>query len=393
MPAILDYESNYTPTKPKRSPQPKNPGLKRLLPSLADLVTWNDFVEGLRAYNSYYRYYKFDVLGETHSWLHTIRTGRDVVRRIDWTYLAQRECRILRGFTAMDDLEGNWGLLGDLSSSRQASFLLNNKNMPDVRSDREQIRDLIEPVMLATDNIADIAHTAVQEIRKVRRIEGERNGVGHAAATRWLTLAHPDCLVSVNNASAPNLGEVSGLPRNSNRLANVYSDLLLWLHDRPWFNEFNRRQPQEHWERIIWNCRAAVGGCIYVRKHDIIHFDIWFYEDPTIYSTTRKFFSFRGIFLQKSLTDSNWTEFRAAIAFVKHSGTKHIKKALSEFSKRAAVSLSVGIDAGGTSVEGLTGLLDTIQDRGDIWIFHNAGNFTFHPKSISLQKIRTGPNW
>ena len=91
--------------------------------------------------------------------------------------------------------------------------------------------------------------------------------------------------------------------------------------------------------------------------------------------------SFRlGDFLQKSLTESGWTEFRAAIAFVKKSGTKHIQNALSEFSRRAAVSLSVGIDAGGTSVEGLTSLLDAIQDRGDIWIFHNAGNFTFHPK-------------
>ena len=73
--AILEYESNYTPTKPKRSPQPKNPSLKRDLPSLVDILTWADFVEGLRAYNSYYRNHEFDVLGETHSWLHTIRTA------------------------------------------------------------------------------------------------------------------------------------------------------------------------------------------------------------------------------------------------------------------------------------------------------------------------------
>ena len=263
MPAIREYESYYTPTKPKRRPQPKYPSIKRDLPSLADIVTWADFVEGLRAYNSYYRNqkYNFDVLGETHSWLHTIRTGRDVIRRNDWADLTQRECRILRGFTAKDDVEGAWGLLGDMSSSRQASFVLNNKNMPDVRSDRQQIRDLIEPIVLIADNITDVAHMAVQAIRKVRRLEGERTkrqGIGPAATTRWLALACPDCLVSVNNASAPGLGEISGLPRNSEKLANVYSELLLWLQDRPWFNEFNGQQPEDHWERVIWNCRAAL---------------------------------------------------------------------------------------------------------------------------------------
>ena len=81
---------------------------------------------------------------------------------------------------------------------------------------------------------------------------------GRTIPLRWLTLARPDCLVSVNKASAPGLGEVSTLPQNSNSLANVYSGLLLWLHDRPWFNEFNNRQPEDHLERAVWNCRAAL---------------------------------------------------------------------------------------------------------------------------------------
>ena len=259
MPAILEYESNYTPTKPKGRPQPKAPIAKRDLPSLEDIVTWTHFVEGLRVYNSYYRNHNkhhFDVLGETHSWLHTIRVGRDVVRRNNWANLTPRECRILLG--SKDDVEGAWGLLGDMSPSRQASFALNNKNMPGVRSDRQQIRGLIEPVVLAADNITDVAHTAVQAIRKVRHNEDDYHGIGPAAATRWLALVRPDCLVSVNNPSASGLGQVSRLPRNSSGLANVYSDLLLWLYDRPWFNEFNGQQPEDHWDRVIWNNRAAL---------------------------------------------------------------------------------------------------------------------------------------
>ena len=261
MPAIHEYESNYTPTKPKRSPLPKAPTAKRDLPSLADIVTWTDFVEGLRAYNSYYRNhdkFHFDVLGETHSWLHTIRVGRDVVRRNNWTTLTPRECRILLGYTTKDDVEGEWALLGDISASRQASFVFNNEHMPDVGATRQRIRDMIEPVMLPVGNIVDVAHTALQEIRKVRRHEDNFHGIGHAATTRWFALARPDYFVSVNNASAPGLGEVSSLRRDSNGLANVYSDLLNWLHDRPWFNEFNRRQPEDPWDRVIWNCRAAL---------------------------------------------------------------------------------------------------------------------------------------
>ena len=261
IPAICNYESSYQPMKLKQNSQPKFPGAKRDLPSLADIVTWADFVEGLRAYNSYYRKHDrlhFDVLGETHSWLHTVRVGRDVVRRNYWTTLTPRECRILLGFNTKDDVEGEWALLGNISASRQASFVFNNERMPDVGATRQRIRDMIKPVVRPAGNIVGVAHKALQEIRKVRRHEDNLHGIGHAAATRWLALARPDCLVSVNHASAPGLGEVSGLQRNSNGLANDYSNLLIWLHDRLWFNEFNRRQPEDHWDRVIWNCRAAL---------------------------------------------------------------------------------------------------------------------------------------
>ena len=87
-----------------------------------------------------------------------------------------------------------------------------------------------------------------------------------------------------------------------------------------------------------------------------------------------------GDFLIKAFEDHAWTEFRAAVAFVKYSGTKHIAKLLNEFSKRGMIRISVGIDAGGTSIEGLSDLLNAIEDRGRIWVFHNANYSTFHPK-------------
>lgn len=48
-----------------------------------------------------------------------------------------------------------------------------------------------------------------------------------------------------------------------------------------------------------------------------------------------------GEFLQSSLKDRRWTVFRAAIAFVKYSGTKHISQVLADFAGRSTVTISV----------------------------------------------------
>jgi len=87
-----------------------------------------------------------------------------------------------------------------------------------------------------------------------------------------------------------------------------------------------------------------------------------------------------GDFLKESLADTSWTSFRAAIAFAKRSGTKHVKDALADFTKRASVNITVGIDSGGTSAEGLLDLIQSVRPKGDLWIFHNENSSTFHPK-------------
>lgn len=88
-----------------------------------------------------------------------------------------------------------------------------------------------------------------------------------------------------------------------------------------------------------------------------------------------------GDFLKQSLVDTRWTEFRAAVAFVKRSGTKHIREPLEAFTKRGGkASISAGLDAGGTSAEGLSDLIGAVEDRGRVLVFKNANSSTFHPK-------------
>jgi HKD family nuclease len=88
-----------------------------------------------------------------------------------------------------------------------------------------------------------------------------------------------------------------------------------------------------------------------------------------------------GDFLVKSFNDPQWTEFRAAIAFVKQSGTKYILNGLASFVERGGkVIITAGIDVGGTTVEALQDLLIALNGKENIFVFHNANSSTFHPK-------------
>jgi HKD family nuclease len=88
-----------------------------------------------------------------------------------------------------------------------------------------------------------------------------------------------------------------------------------------------------------------------------------------------------GDFLKQAFADPQWTEFRAAVAFVKRSGTKHIGHLLEDFINRGGqAKISAGVDAGGTSAEGLTDLMQATGTAGNVFIFKNASSSTFHPK-------------
>lgn len=75
-----------------------------------------------------------------------------------------------------------------------------------------------------------------------------------------------------------------------------------------------------------------------------------------------------------------WPRFRAAIAFVKQSGTRHIVGPLTSYSQVGHSELIVGIDHRGTSKEGLEDLLAGVGSAGRVVVFHNPISSTFHPK-------------
>jgi len=92
-----------------------------------------------------------------------------------------------------------------------------------------------------------------------------------------------------------------------------------------------------------------------------------------------------GDVLKSELTDPDrgWLQFRAAVAFVKRGGIEHVAEELAAFARRGSIRISIGIDLGGTSKEGIEALLGSVSaNGGEVWIFRNEDNVrpTFHPK-------------
>ncbi|HEY3762025.1 MAG TPA: phospholipase D family protein [Verrucomicrobiae bacterium] len=89
-----------------------------------------------------------------------------------------------------------------------------------------------------------------------------------------------------------------------------------------------------------------------------------------------------GDLLAENFQKGDWKAFRAAIAFAKRSGVKHLVKSLKSFGAYGTTKISVGIDQEGTSAEALIDLLAAVQSTGEVWVVHNETSThpTFHPK-------------
>ena len=93
-----------------------------------------------------------------------------------------------------------------------------------------------------------------------------------------------------------------------------------------------------------------------------------------------------GDHLLRELADPKWTRLLASVAFVKRSGTSLLQRPLRDFSSRSAVRITVGVDHGGTSVEGIEDLLGVLSATGALWVLHHppspghSAHHTLHPK-------------
>jgi HKD family nuclease len=81
--------------------------------------------------------------------------------------------------------------------------------------------------------------------------------------------------------------------------------------------------------------------------------------------------------------------FTAAVAFVRRSGVRHICQALRGFvHNNGQVRIVIGIDHKATTTDGLQELLDCVEPSGEVFVFHNAGPSTYHPKIFLFENER-----
>lgn len=98
-----------------------------------------------------------------------------------------------------------------------------------------------------------------------------------------------------------------------------------------------------------------------------------------------------GDHVRNALSSGEWSHLHAAIAFVKTSGTRHISADLARFGDGGAiVRLAVGVDAQGSSKEGLQMLLDHQRGNSRITVVHNENDSTFHPKLWLFENDEAG---
>ena len=112
-------------------------------------------------------------------------------------------------------------------------------------------------------------------------------------------------------------------------------------------------------------------------SHDSIHLRCYAKTMEVIYQPWGN--ARLGDCLRQALS-RDWTHFRAAVAFVKQSGTRHLVPSLTAFAKRGHVDIIVGIDHHGSTAEALRDLLEAVSPRGRMIVFHNALHHTYHPK-------------
>ena len=237
-----------------------NQGTKKRLALLRGADGWKGYVAALEACNESWldEGYGWSVLGETHSYVHTIAEAGSVARSERWIGLLPQRAAMLLGLR--DDREGAWGLLGSLGAAGTAKQVFLQSQEPDHQRVLRQLRRSVQRVIEAGDD--EIIDVAVEVLEDLCRTRGRGlAGFGPGVVTRLLALARPDKLVSVNGGSRHGLSESFKLARTTLGKPQNYRRLLERLYELPWYADRPGRSKRE---RGLWSMRAAlIDGFVY----------------------------------------------------------------------------------------------------------------------------------
>jgi HKD family nuclease len=222
------------------------------------LDSWNGFVAALtRANDKWIAKHdaRYNVFDGTTSYVGVIRAAQPVLRK-DWESLSAKGGRILMGL--IDEDGTNYGLLGSMQGAGTAVNVFLEPSYKNLKT-RQDIQESLKALMRAAlnDSFPLIA-------RRTHEIITNREGFDSGVATRLMTLARPEALVSVNSESSSGLAEMSGLSTGTIKSSTGYEKLVKWIMQSKWWNV---PPPEDSLEQELWSYRAALIDALIYEGH------------------------------------------------------------------------------------------------------------------------------
>lgn len=256
--AIEEYRKRRSckpPTQPLRSIIGES--MRDRIEYLDQAQDWPGYVDALTQCNNWWKDSwidypskdkPFTVYGNTCSWTHTIEQVMPIVNMENWDELGKPTARKLLG-TYHDDYLIS-GLLGTMRGNGKAmkKFLYDNKDNIEIRRD---IQESVRSVITAHD--VQFPYVAVQAIKEI----SEHPNISIGIATRFLSLARPDMIVSMNGGSKDRLKKLFPDVKKIDK-PDGYGQLLDQLYHEPWFRT---AEPSNEFEKKLWSMRAALIDC------------------------------------------------------------------------------------------------------------------------------------
>ena len=201
---------------------------------------WRGYVRALEECDRWWcTHYDWSVLSELYSWSETIQGLHDVVVRRNWRTLDDHDRRRMLGLVQGE----GWALLGRMRSPAMQAVFGDNL---------AEIQQIVQGV--AGEPESAFPDTAVRAYAKLTDIRG----IGSGIATRLLTLARPDRLVSLNGASKIGLAHAFGIAPTTLKQPRNYGRLLERIYGKAWHGDPAPIDARE--ETIRW-MRAALLDC------------------------------------------------------------------------------------------------------------------------------------
>jgi hypothetical protein len=142
---------------------------------------------------------EYGILNGKNSYVGVLHAARPLIEK-DWSTLTDTEARVLLGWK---DGATDYGLLGSMVVAATAGDVF-RKSTPSHRRARREIQRAVLDVLRAK-----LASSFPSIVQKAYEVITNHDGFNRGVATRLLTLARPEALVSVNNKSLSGLAALN----------------------------------------------------------------------------------------------------------------------------------------------------------------------------------------